>query len=144
MNKATKRILIIEDDEPFEMWIRQSLAGAEFFVVQSIEEALKHLEANRFDVVIADMSLLGQWPKTNIRRLRVACSKWGAVMAGITGSIYEMPEGFDATAYKINLNTTHAIEALIYSAIRARNTKSLAEQSTEAVTAVARLLQAKA
>jgi len=49
-----------------------------------------------------------------------------------------------AKAYKINLNTTHAIETLIYNAIRARNTKSLAEQSTEAVTAVARLLQAKA
>jgi len=144
MNKIRHRILIIEDDELFEMWIRQSIAGAEFFVVQTIEDAIKHLEANRFDVVIADMSLLGEWPKTNISRLRVACSKWGAVMAGITGSIYEMPEGFDATAYKINLNTTHAIEGLIYSAIRARNSKTLAEQSTEAVTAVARLLQAKA
>ena len=141
MNKQ-KRILIIEDDEAFEMWIRQNIAGAEFFVVQSLDAALVHLAANRFDVVITDLSLLGKWPNNNIRRLRIACSRWGAVMIGITGSIFELPNGFDAVSYKMNLNTTHAIEHLIYSAIRAKNTKSLAEQSTEAVTAVARLLQA--
>lgn len=143
MNKP-KRILIIEDDEAFEMWIRQNIAGAEFLVVQSLESALVHLSANRFDVVLCDLSLLGKWPNCNIRKLRVACSRWGAVMIGITGSIFELPNGFDAVAYKMNLNTTHAIENLIYSAIRAKSSKSLAEQSTEAVTAVARLLQAKA
>lgn len=141
MNKQ-KRILIIEDDEAFEMWIRQNIAGAEFFVVQSLDAALVHLAANRFDVVITDLSLLGKWPNNNIRRLRIACSRWGAVMIGITGSIFELPNGFDAVSYKMNLNTTHAIEHLIYSAIRAKSSKSLAEQSTEAVTAVARLLQA--
>lgn len=139
-----KRVLILEDDEAFEMWIRQNIAGAEFFVVSSLESALVHLAANRFDVVISDLSLLGKWPNNNIRKLRIACSRWNSVMIGITGSIFELPNGFDAVAYKMNLNTTHAIERLIYSAIRAKNTKSLAEQSTEAVTAVARLLQAKA
>lgn len=143
MNKQ-KRILIIEDDEAFEIWIRRSVAGAEFFVVKSLESALAHLAANRFDVVMTDLSLLGKWPNNNIRKLRIACSRWGAVMIGLTGSIFELPNGFDAVAYKINLNTPHAIETLIYNAIRAKNTKSLAEQSTEAVTAVARLLQAKA
>ncbi len=139
-----KRVLILEDDEAFEMWIRQNIAGAEFFVVSSLESALVHLAANRFDVVISDLSLLGKWPNNNIRKLRIACSRWNSVMIGITGSIFELPNGFDAVAYKMNLNTTHAIEHLIYSAIRAKNSKTLAEQSTEAVTAVARLLQAKA
>ena len=143
MNKP-RRILILEDDEAFEMWIRQNIAGAEFFVVTTLDAALENLSATRFDVVIADISLLGKWPNNNIRKLRIACSRWGAAMAGITGSVFDLPKGFDAVAYKINLNSQHAIGDLIYSALRAMSSKSLAEQSTEAVTAVARLMQSTA
>ena len=39
MNKP-RRILILEDDEAFEMWIRQNIAGAEFFVVTTLDDAL--------------------------------------------------------------------------------------------------------
>jgi len=136
----TCRILIIEDDEPFELWTRQSLPGAEFIVVKSFAEALRHFAANRFDVVIVDISLMGPSLSENIQRLRVECARSNAALVGITGCIHELPKGFDAAEHKINLHRENAMQNLVFFAMRARDRQAPADRAADTVKTVAFLL----
>ncbi|MFY7828397.1 MAG: LytR/AlgR family response regulator transcription factor [Flectobacillus sp.] len=59
---SNKKILIIEDDEAFDMWISLVLSKLEIIDLHSVslaEEALVYLEHNRPDLIICDIFLEG-------------------------------------------------------------------------------------
>lgn len=131
-----KRILIIEDDHDFASWISECLPGAEKITCQSCDEAKIHLKANRFDVVILDLSLA---KKESRDWLRVYAPKSAIVC--ITGAAKSLPDGFDAAEWKINLNEEHRVENLIYKALRNRRNVPHLIRDVEAVESCARLMR---
>lgn len=132
----SKRILIIEDDPVFADWIKGCLPGAEKITVPNCEDAKTHLRANKFDVVILDLSLAKKESKD---WLRLYAPK--SALVCITGASETFPEGFDATEWKINLDRPHLVENLIYEALRKRRNVSPLFRDVEAVESCARLMR---
>jgi CheY-like chemotaxis protein len=132
----SKRVLIIEDDPDFSEWITRCLPGCERSTATTCAAARATLMAHHFDVVILDLSLAKD---ESLDWLRVYAPE--AALCCITGAAESLPDGFDATDWKINLNNAHAIERLIYSAIRNREATPPVLRDVRAVEGCARLFQ---
>jgi hypothetical protein len=129
------RVLIIEDDEAFAQWVSRCLPGCERITVDTCDAARTMLKASPFDVVILDLSLAKE---ESADWLRVYAPNSATIC--ITGAAECLPKGFDSTEWKINLNTPHGIENLVYSALRKRDKIEPMIRDVESVEGCARLL----
>ncbi len=106
----SKRILIIEDDAAFANYLRECLVGAEIFIVESLKDAMVHLEANHFDLIICDL-LIPDWTRDPEAMLAyVSMRAKGAVVAAVTGRVKELPHKCcNAAEHKINLGNIDSL-----------------------------------
>lgn len=129
------RVLIIEDDEAFAQWISRCIPGCERITVETCDAARTMLKATEFDVVILDLSLAKEesadWLRVYAPNSAIIC---------ITGASECLPDGYDATDWKINLNTQHRVENLVYNALRKRDKITPMIRDVEAVESCSRLL----
>lgn len=115
----SKLILVIEDDPAFTTYLRHCLLGAELFFVDTLKAAMQQLEANRFDMVIADLMLPDWTGKPEAMLTMIGMMARGAVVAVVTGRVEELPKrGFDAVAYKVNLSNIDSVLAFLRDAER--------------------------
>lgn len=58
---ACPRILVVEDEETLRVLLREVLGGAGYLVAEapSVEEAMRHLQQQRFDLVVSDVGFGG-------------------------------------------------------------------------------------
>lgn len=119
----SKRVLVIEDNDGFTAYLRSCLNLAreapEIVFVTKLYDAMEHLEATRFDLVICDI-MLPDWmgnPESMLTLISMRAK--GAVIAAITGKNISLPTRCcDAAEYKLNLNNQDAVLRFIAEAER--------------------------